>query len=146
MEKNEEIQEIKQKIILCSFVFLFIIVLGLLFIFHRFGNDVDDVISLLNHKESFIVLFTDDKECDACSMVENRLNSFGLSYYNFNVRSSSYSGVLEKLDIDYDVVVPALYVIEDGKVLYNITDIQDEDTVNSFINQNNLVDFSNNNS
>ena len=50
------------------------------------------------------------------------------------------------MDIDYEVVVPALYVIEEGKVLYNITDIQDEDTVNSFINQNNLVDFSNKNS
>ena len=64
MEKNEEIREIKQKVLLCGFVFLFVLVLGLLFIFNRFGNDVDEVISLLNDKESFVVLFTDDKEED----------------------------------------------------------------------------------
>ena len=146
MEKNEEIREIKQKVLLCGFVFLFVLVLGLLFIFNRFGNDVDEVTSLLNDKGSFVVLFTDDKKEDTSSMIEKRLNSFGISYYNFDIHSSSYSNVLEKLDIDYEVVVPALYVIEEGKVLYNITDIQDEDTVNSFINQNNLVDFSNKNS
>ena len=64
MEKNEEIREIKQKVLLCGFVFLFVLVLGLLFIFNRFGNDVDEVISLLNDKESFVVLFTDDKKED----------------------------------------------------------------------------------
>lgn len=58
-------------------------------------------------------------------MVEDRLNAHGISYYNFDVRVSSFTSVLERLKIDYEVLPPAIYVIQDGEVLYNITDIND---------------------
>lgn len=144
MEKNEEMEELKQKAIVCAIVFVFIIVIGLIFIFNRFGSDTDAVSEALRNNESFVVFFrSDDGSCSECSMVEERLNAHGISYYNFDVRVSSFSSVLEKLKIDYEVLPPAIYVIQDGKVLYNITNIKDQELVDSFIEENKLEEFSN---
>ena len=95
-------------------------------------------------KRVLLCFFRDNEErCDKCSMVEDRLNQLGVSYYNFNVQSSSFDDVLQRLNIYYEVKVPAVYVIEKGEVRYNITNIQDEETVNSFIENNRVVSFSN---
>lgn len=144
MERNEEVQEIKQKIIICAVVFIFIVCLGLLLVFNRFGSDVDAVTQALKKKESFVVYFRDNDElCKDCSMVEQQLNTYGVSYYNFDINAPSFSNVLKKLKVDYEVKAPAVYVIEDGKVLYNITNISDKETIDMFISQNNIVNFSN---
>ena len=144
MEKNEEMEELKQKAIVCVIVFLFVIIIGLLFIFNRFGSDVDAVSEALRDKEDFIVFFrSNDDSCSECSMVEDRLNAHGISYYNFDVRVSSFTSVLERLKIDYEVLPPAIYVIQDGKVLYNITNIENQEVVDSFIEENGLEEFSN---
>ena len=143
MEKNEEMEELKQKALVCVIVFLFVIIIGLLFIFNRFGSDVDAVSKALRDKEDFVVFFrSDDSSCSECSMVEERLNAHGISYYNFDVRVSSFSSVLEKLKINYEVLPPAIYVIKDGEVLYNITNIKDQKLVDSFIEENKLAEFS----
>ena len=76
-------------------------------------------------------------------MVEERLNAHGVSYYNYDVRVGNFSSLLEKLKIDYEVLPPAIYVIQDGKVLYNITNIQNQEVVDSFIEENGLEEFSN---
>ena len=56
--QNEEVQELKKKMILCGVVFVFVMVLGLLLVFNRFGNDVDEVLQALYQKESFVVFFS----------------------------------------------------------------------------------------
>ena len=144
MEKNEEMEELKQKAFVCAIVFLFVVIIGLIFIFNRFGSDVDAVTDALRNDEDFVVFFrSDDSSCSECSMVEERLNAYGVSYYNYDVRVSSFSSLLEKLKIDYEVLPPAIYVIQDGKVLYNITNIQNQEVVDSFIEENGLEEFSN---
>lgn len=140
MYKNEEVEELKQKIILCAIIFVFVVTIGVLFIFNRFGSDVDAVSQALRNKETFVVFFTDDEErCDKCSLVREELNNLGVTYYNFNVRVSSYDDVLKKMDVDYEVKLPAIYVLNKGEVAYNITDIQDEKTVRDFIQNNNVI-------
>lgn len=144
MEKNEEMEELKQKAFVCAIVFLFVVIIGLIFIFNRFGSDVDAVTDALRNDEDFVIFFrSDDESCSECSMVEERLNVHGVSYYNYDVRVGSFSSLLEKLKIDYEVLPPAIYVIQDGKVLYNITNIQDQEVVDSFIEENGLEEFSN---
>lgn len=144
MERGEEVQEIKQKIILCAIVFIFVMALGVVLVFNRFGTDVNEVLQGIRNQDNFVVFFRDDDvRCEKCSMVEERLNSLGVSYYNFDVQSSSFDDVLQRLNIDYEVKAPAVYVIENGKVRYNITNIQDEETVNSFVENNHVVSFSN---
>lgn len=144
MEKNEEMEELKQKAFVCAIVFLFVVIIGLIFIFNRFGSDVDAVTDALRNDEDFVVFFrSDDSSCSQCSMVEERLNAYGVSYYNYDVRVGSFSSLLEKLKIDYEVLPPAIYVIQDGKVLYNITNIQNQEVVDSFIEENGLEEFSN---
>lgn len=144
MEKNEEMEELKQKAFVCAIVFLFVVIVGLMFIFNRFGSDVDAVTDALRNDEDFVVFFrSDDSSCSECSMVEERLNAYGVSYYNYDVRVGSFSSLLEKLKIDYEVLPPAIYVIQDGKVLYNITNIQNQEVVDSFIEENGLEEFSN---
>ena len=144
MEKNEEMEELKQKAFVCAIVFLFVVIVGLIFIFNRFGSDVDAVTDALRNDEDFVVFFrSDDSSCSECSMVEERLNAYGVSYYNYDVRVGSFSSLLEKLKIDYEVLPPAIYVIQDGKVLYNITNIQNQEVVDSFIEENGLEEFSN---
>ena len=144
MEKNEEMEELKQKAFVCAIVFLFVVIIGLIFIFNRFGSDVDAVTDALRNDEDFVVFFrSDDSSCSECSMVEERLNAHGVSYYNYDVRVGSFSSLLEKLKIDYEVFPPAIYVIQDGKVLYNITNIQNQEVVDSFIEENGLEEFSN---
>lgn len=144
MEKNEEMEELKQKAFVCAIVFLFVVIVGLMFIFNRFGSDVDAVTDALRNDEDFVVFFrSDDSSCSECSMVEERLNAYGVSYYNYDVRVGSFSSLLEKLKIDYEVLPPAIYVIQNGKVLYNITNIQNQEVVDSFIEENGLEEFSN---
>lgn len=144
MEKNEEMEELKQKAFVCAIVFLFVVIIGLIFIFNRFGSDVDAVTDALRNDEDFVVFFrSDDSSCSECSMVEERLNAYGVSYYNYDVRVGSFSSLLEKLKIDYEVLPPAIYVIQDGKVLYNITNIENQEVVDSFIEENGLEEFSN---
>ena len=144
MEKNEEMEELKQKAFVCAIVFLFVVIVGLIFIFNRFGSDVDAVTDALRNDEDFVVFFrSDDSSCSECSMVEERLNAYGVSYYNYDVRVGSFSSLLEKLKIDYEVLPPAIYVIQDAKVLYNITNIENQEVVDSFIEENGLEEFSN---
>lgn len=144
MEKNEEMEELKQKAFVCAIVFLFVVIVGLIFIFNRFGSDVDAVTDALRNDEDFVVFFrSDDSSCSECSMVEERLNAYGVSYYNYDVRVGSFSSLLEKLKIDYEVLPPAIYVIQDGKVLYNITNVENQEVVDSFIEENGLEEFSN---
>ena len=118
--------------------------LGVVLVFNRFGTDVNEVLQGIRNQDSFVVFFRDDDvRCEKCSMVEERLNNLGVSYYNFDVQSSSFDDVLQQLNIDYVVKAPAVYVIENGKVHYNITNIQDEETINSFVENNHVVSFSN---
>lgn len=140
MKENEEVQEIKQKIILCAIVFVFVLVLGLFLVFNRFGSDVDAVTEALNKKETFVLFFNNDSNlCEDCSMVEDTLNELGVSYYTFNVQAPSYDSVLRRLQIDYDVVVPAVYVVVKGEVRYNITNVNSKKTVENFIKNNHIL-------
>ena len=70
MYKNTEVEELKKKVILCIIVFIFVITIGLLFIFNRFGSDVDAVSRALQRKETFVVFFTDYNNCDIFSLVK----------------------------------------------------------------------------
>lgn len=137
MYKNEEVEELKQKVILCVIVFVFVVAIGVLLIFNRFGSDVDAVTKALRNKETFVVLFTDDNKKG--TLVQQELNDLGVTYYNFNVKSSSYQSVLNKMKVDYEVKLPAIYVLTNGEVSFNITDINDEKTVKDFIQNNNIL-------
>ncbi len=140
MKENEEVQEIKQKIILCAIVFVFVLVLGLFLVFNRFGSDVDAVTEALNKKETFVLFFYNDSDlCEDCSMVEDTLNELGVSYYTFNVQAPSYDSVLRRLQVDYEVVVPAVYVVVKGEVRYNITNVNSKKTVENFIKNNHIL-------
>ncbi|MCI6108165.1 MAG: hypothetical protein PUE33_06995 [bacterium] len=141
MYKNEEVEELKQKIILCVIVFVFVVAIGVLLIFNRFGSDVDAVTKALRNKETFVVLFTDDSKKG--TLVQQELNDLGVTYYNFNVKSSSYQSVLNKMKVDYEVKLPAIYVLTNGEVSFNITDIKDEKTVSDFIQNNNILSLIN---
>lgn len=143
MKENEEVQEIKQKIILCAIVFVFVLVLGLFLVFNRFGSDVDAVTEALNKKETFVLFFNNDSDlCEDCSMVEDTLNELGVSYYTFNVQAPSYDSVLRRLQVDYEVVVPAVYVVVKGEVRYNITNVNSKKTVENFIKNNHILSLS----
>lgn len=140
MKEKEEVQEIKQKIILCAIVFVFVLVLGLFLVFNRFGSDVDAVTEALNKKETFVLFFNNDSDlCEDCSMVEDTLNELGVSYYTFNVQAPSYDSVLRRLQVDYEVVVPAVYVVVKGEVRYNITNVNSKKTVENFIKNNHIL-------
>lgn len=140
MKENEEVQEIKQKIILCAIVFVFVLVLGLFLVFNRFGSDVDAVTEALNKKETFVLFFNNDSDlCEDCSMVEDTLNELRVSYYTFNVQAPSYDSVLRRLQVDYEVVVPAVYVVVKGEVRYNITNVNSKKTVENFIKNNHIL-------
>ena len=141
MYKNEEVEELKQKIILCVIVFVFVVAIGVLLIYNRFGSDVDAVTKALRNKETFVVLFTYDSKKG--TLVQQELNDLGVTYYNFNVKSSSYQSVLNKMKVDYEVKLPAIYVLTNGEVSFNITDIKDEKTVSDFIQNNNILSLIN---
>ena len=58
MERGEEVQELKQKMILCIVVFVFVLAIGFVLIFNRFGTDVNEVLQALRNQESFVVFFS----------------------------------------------------------------------------------------
>lgn len=140
MYQSEEVLELKQKAILCAIVFIFVVVIGILLVFNRFGSDVDAVSQALRNKETFVVFFTDDDDrCAKCSLVGEELNNLGVTYYNFNVRASSYDDVLKRMDVDYEVKLPAIYVLDKGNIVFNINDIKDEKMVRDFIQNNEVI-------
>lgn len=140
MYQSEEVLELKQKAILCAIVFIFVVVIGILLVFNRFGSDVDAVSQSLRNKETFVVFFTDDEDrCAKCSLVGEELNNLGVTYYNFNVRASSYDDVLKRMDVDYEVKLPAIYVLDKGNIVFNINDIKDEKMVRDFIQNNEVI-------
>ena len=140
MYKNEEVEELKQKVILCAIVFIFVVAIGAILIFNRFGNEVDAVSRALRNKDTFVVLFTDDDDrCKKCAMVEEELNNLGVTYYNFNVRASSYKDVLKRMNVDYEVRLPAIYVLDKGEISFNITNVQNKETVRNFIQNNDII-------
>ncbi len=140
MYKNEEVEELKQKAILCAIVFIFVVAIGVILIFNRFGNEVDAVSRALRNKETFVIFFTDDDDrCKKCSMVGEELNNLGVTYYNFNVRASSYKDVLKRMNVDYEVRLPAIYVLDKGEISFNITNVQDKQTVRDFIQNNDII-------
>lgn len=140
MYKNEEVEELKQKAILCAVVFIFVVAIGAILIFNRFGSEVDAVSRALRNKDTFVVLFTDDDDrCSTCSLVAEELNSLGVTYYSFNVRVSSYGDVLKRMNVDYEVRLPAIYVLDKGEISFNITNVQDKQTVRDFIKNNDII-------
>ena len=85
-------------------------------------------------------LFTDDDDrCKKCAMVEEELNNLGVTYYNFNVRASSYKDVLKRMNVDYEVRLPAIYVLDKGEISFNITNVQNKETVRNFIQNNDII-------
>lgn len=139
MYKNEEVEELKQKAILCAIVFIFVVAIGAILIFNRFGSEVDAVSRALRNKDTFVVLFTDDDRCSTYSLVAEELNSLGVTYYSFNVRASSYDDVLKRMNVDYEVRLPAIYVLDKGEISFNITNVQDKQTVRDFIKNNDII-------
>ena len=63
----------------------------------------------------------------------------GVSYYNFDVKASSYQSVLKRMKVDYEVRLPAIYVLIDGEVSFNITNIETRKMVRDFIQNNNVI-------
>lgn len=135
MYRNEEVESLKKQMVICVVVFIFVLLIGLLVVFNRFSYDEASVLKEIQKKESFVVLIHDG-DYDLCSRV---LDEEKISYYLFDINSSSYDEVLNKLHINYEVRVPAIYVIEDGEVSYNITNIKDKKTVRDFIENNNIA-------
>lgn len=134
MYRNEEVEDIKKKMLICGVAFVFVLLIGLLVVLNRFRFDEASVLKELQKKETFVVLIHNGNY-EKCS---EALNEMGISYYLFDVSSSSYDEVLTRLHITYDVKVPAIYVIEDGKVVFNITNVSDKKTVKEFIQNNNI--------
>ena len=128
-------ESLKKQMVICVVVFIFVLLIGLLVVFNRFSYDEASVLKEIQKKESFVVLIHDG-DYDLCSSV---LDEEKISYYLFDINSSSYDEVLNKLHINYEVRVPAIYVIEDGEVSYNITNIKNKKTVRDFIENNNIA-------
>lgn len=142
MYYNEEVYELRKKAIVCAIVFVIVMVVGLLFIFNRFGVNKNVILEAIKKEESFIVLFNDrSKNCSKCDMVKERLDTAGVTYYDFNIRGDGVEAVLEKLKVSFTIYAPTVFVIKDGKMAYNIVNIKDQQTIDTFIKYNKLAEF-----
>ena len=135
--ENEEVKELKQKIFICVIVFIFIMVIGFVFIFNRFGSDTSEIQRRIRNRENFVVVFFAEEDSNS-TMILDMLDEKKIPYYDIDKASSTFSSVLKLLDVTYEVRVPAIYVVSEGKVLYNITNVSQEEEVENFLTLNDV--------
>lgn len=144
MYYSEEVYELRSKVILCVIVFIIVVGIGLLFIFKRFGVSKNVILEAIKKEESFVIYFNDrSKNCSNCDMVKERLDAAGVTYYDFNIRGDGVDTVLKKLNVSFTVYAPTVFVIKNGKMAYNIVNIKEQETIDSFIRYNELVEVGN---
>lgn len=142
MYYSEEVYELRSKVILCIIVFIIIMGIGLLFVFKRFGVSKNVILEAIKKEESFVIYFNDrSKNCSNCDMVKEQLDAAGVTYYDFNIHSDGVDTVLKKLNVSFTVYAPTVFVIKKGKMAYNIVNIKDQETINSFIRYNGLAEL-----
>lgn len=132
--KDPELIAIRNKVLIGLAIFIVFITL-IIMIMHRFlGNYSGKVYEDVVNDKTFVFLQISEK-CEMCDSVKLVLEEHDIDYQILTMSPKDrHEDVYRVLDIDSDnVVAPSLFYIKKGEVVSYLSDIDNEDELNSFI-------------
>ena len=132
--KDPEFVALRNKVLIGLAIFIVFITL-LMMVMHRFfGNYSGKVYENIVADKTFVFLQVDSK-CDMCDSVKLVLEEHDIDYQILTMSPKDrHEDVYKVLGIDSDnVIAPSLFYIKKGEVVSYLSDIDNENELNSFI-------------
>ena len=140
MEGDMEIRDLRNKIFLGIFIFIIFFIPALAIFMTKFGAVDTNVISKIDKKETFVILFTKE-DCEYCSDTKSILKDNKIKYEEVKTDSERYyDTIIHKLDIsENDIVEPTIMYIEEGSLKTSLVNINSQDVLETYLDNNDLL-------
>ena len=121
---NEELIELRNKLILGVSVALVITVPFLFFFITRYSNIKSNVYKAYRAEKTFVIYVT-DSSCDKCSMVKNKLKNLDVEYIEYDLsKARDKDLVIKKIGVkESTLIAPSLVYVKKGVSMINLLNI-----------------------
>ena len=141
METEDQIRDLKNKVLLGVFIFIIFFIPVLAVFMTKFGGVENKIIEKVDKEESFVVLFT-KTECDYCKETKEVLKDNNINFEEVKTDSERYYGtIIRKLEISKnDIVEPTVMIIKKGKQKSSLVDINNKNELELYLKNYNLME------
>mgnify|MGYP003549528394 CR=1 FL=1 len=131
---NEELIELRNKLILGVSVALVITVPFLFFFITRYSNIKSKVYKAYRAEKTFVIYVT-DSFFFLCSMVKNKLKNLDVEYIEYDLsKARDKDLVIKKIGVkESTLIAPSLVNVKPGVTLINLLNISSAEDVDGFI-------------
>ena len=131
---NEELIELRNKLILGVSVALVLTVPFLFFFITRYSNIKSNVYKAYRAEKTFVIYVT-DSSCDKCSMVKNKLKNLDVEYIEYDLsKARDKDLVIKKIGVkESTLIAPSLVYVKKGVSMINLLNISSEEEIDGFI-------------
>ena len=132
--RDPEFIELRNRFLIGLMVALFVGGLLIIIFYRSLISERSKVYNQLRSDDT-VLLFVEDNNCDRCIQIKNILDNKRVEYYIYNRDSDVERDSIEKvLKIDnYSIEIPALMYVKNGKVKSFLSDAEDIEEINDFI-------------
>lgn len=141
MEAEDQIRDLRNKVLLGVFIFIIFFIPGLAVFMTKFGRVETKIIEKVDKEESFVVLFT-KTECNYCKETKEVLKDNNINFEEVKTDSERYYGtIIRKLEISKnDIVEPTVMIIKKGKQKSSLVDINNKNELELYLKNYNLME------
>lgn len=141
MEAEDQIRDLRNKVLLGVFIFIIFFIPGLAVFMTKFGGVDTKIIEKVDKEESFVVLFT-KTECNYCKETKEVLKDNNINFEEVKTDSERYYGtIIRKLEISKnDIVEPTVMIIKKGKQKSSLVDINNKNELELYLKNYNLME------
>ena len=120
---NEELIELRNKLILGVSVALVITVPFLFFFITRYSNIKSNVYKAYRAEKTFVIYVT-DSSCDKCSMVKNKLKNLDVEYIEYDLsKARDKDLVIKKIGVkESTLIAPSIVYVNKGVSIISYMD------------------------
>lgn len=138
---SPEFIELTKKFLFGLLIAVIIVCFGIILFSKKFGDMRSNALEEINRNETFLLFVTDSKNCDSCDNISEKLDSYGLSYIEYNIyRARDFEDICFKLGISKsNFKAPSLIYIKDGNKIGSILDISNDEQLSGFLKSYNFI-------
>lgn len=135
----------KRNYIIIGVLIFLITIFMFYFLITKTSFATNSIFSDLDGKKSFVIYYTNSNtnKCSNCNKIKEKLDSLEVKYKIYDVGRETRSEteeLLKKLKIDFDVLYPALIVVDKGEMFANLLDINEDTDLEAFFSSNGVGD------
>lgn len=137
---NEELRDLRNKLLLSIVVVLVIVVPFIVLFVNRYMGIKSSVYKAYKADETFAFLVYDSSNCSKCEMIRSNLKDFDTKVLEYDVRKANDKDVIfTNIGLAQNKVkMPALVYVKDGVTTLITLDIKDSEAVSDFIEYSKL--------